>query len=97
MSVDTVTTFFALLAVVALAVVVLSAVTWVLTRLRGREPRWSADLRGAVAPVAVPLAGAVALVADLIGAHLQRGGLAVLTTHQPVDVAAGAVHELRLG
>ena len=40
---------------------------------------------------------AVALVADLIGAHLQRGGLAVLTTHQPVDVAAGAVHELRLG
>lgn len=39
---------------------------------------------------------AVALVAGLIGAHLQRGGLAVLTTHQVVDVAAGAVRELVL-
>ena len=42
-------------------------------------------------------AAAVELVAGLIGAHLQRGGLAVLTTHQAVDVAAGAVRELRLG
>ncbi len=41
--------------------------------------------------------GAVALVAGLIGAHLQRGGLAVLTTHQAVDVPAGAVRELHLG
>ena len=40
--------------------------------------------------------GAIALVAGLIGAHLQRGGLAVLTTHQAVDIAAGAVRELRL-
>ena len=39
---------------------------------------------------------AVALVASLIGAHLQRGGLAVLTTHQAVPVAAGAVRELVL-
>ena len=41
-------------------------------------------------------AAAIELVAGLIGAHLQRGGLTVLTTHQPVDVAAGAVRELRL-
>ncbi|MDA0188861.1 MAG: heme ABC exporter ATP-binding protein CcmA, partial [Proteobacteria bacterium] len=40
---------------------------------------------------------AVDLIADLIGAHLERGGLAVLTTHQTVAVRAGAVRELRLG
>ncbi|MBK5913225.1 cytochrome c biogenesis heme-transporting ATPase CcmA [Rhodocyclus purpureus] len=40
---------------------------------------------------------AVDMVAGFIGAHLQRGGLAVLTTHQPVAVAAGKVRELRLG
>ena len=40
---------------------------------------------------------AVELVAGLIGAHLQRGGLAVLTTHQTVEVPAGTVRELRLG
>ena len=39
---------------------------------------------------------AVELVAGLIGAHLQRGGLAVLTTHQTVEVRAGAVRELLL-
>lgn len=42
-------------------------------------------------------AAAVELVAGLIGDHLQRGGLAVLTTHQPVEVAAACVRELRLG
>lgn len=42
-------------------------------------------------------AAAIELVAGLIGAHLQRGGLAVLTTHQPVAVAAATVRELRLG
>lgn len=40
---------------------------------------------------------AVGLVAGLLVTHLQRGGLAVLTTHQPVTIAAGAVHELCLG
>lgn len=40
---------------------------------------------------------AIELVAGLIGAHLQRGGLAVLTTHQAVEVQAGAIRELRLG
>jgi len=39
---------------------------------------------------------AIALVAELIGAHLQRGGLTVLTTHQAVAVAAGRVRELVL-
>lgn len=40
---------------------------------------------------------AVDLVAGLIGAHLQRGGLAVLTTHQAVPVSAGALRQLWLG
>jgi heme exporter protein A len=40
---------------------------------------------------------AIELVAGLIGAHLQRGGLAVLTTHQAVEVAAGTVRQLVLG
>jgi len=40
---------------------------------------------------------AVDMVAGLIGAHLQRGGLAVMTTHQAVTIPAGAVHEYRLG
>ncbi len=40
---------------------------------------------------------AIELVAGLIGTHLQRGGLAVLTTHQAVAVPAAAVRELRLG
>ncbi|MEI7611429.1 MAG: cytochrome c biogenesis heme-transporting ATPase CcmA [Betaproteobacteria bacterium] len=39
---------------------------------------------------------AIERVAGLIGAHLQRGGMAVLTTHQAVDVPTGTVHELRL-
>ena len=42
-------------------------------------------------------AAAVELVAGLIGAHLQRGGLAVLTTHQTVDIPAGTVRRLVLG
>ena len=39
---------------------------------------------------------ATELVAGLIGAHLQRGGLAVLTTHQAVEIKAGAIRELLL-
>ena len=41
-------------------------------------------------------AAAIDLVAGLIGAHLQRGGLTVLTTHQIVQVKAAAVRELVL-
>lgn len=39
---------------------------------------------------------AVAWLAGLVGAHLQRGGMAVLTTHQAVDIPAGTVRELKL-
>lgn len=39
---------------------------------------------------------AVDWLAGIIGAHLQRGGLCVMTTHQPVDIPAGAIKELRL-
>jgi heme exporter protein A len=42
-------------------------------------------------------AAAVEQVAALIGAHLEEGGLAVLATHQPVGIAAGAVRRLALG
>ncbi|HJW03028.1 MAG TPA: cytochrome c biogenesis heme-transporting ATPase CcmA [Azospira sp.] len=40
---------------------------------------------------------AVDLVAGLIGAHLQRGGMAMMTTHQAVDIPAGKLREYRLG
>ena len=40
---------------------------------------------------------AVELVASLIGAHLQRGGLAVLTTHQSVEIVGGITRQLVLG
>ena len=39
---------------------------------------------------------ATELIAGLIGTHLQRGGLAVLTTHQAVKIVAGTVHEVWL-
>jgi len=41
-------------------------------------------------------AAAIELVAAMISAHLQHGGLAVLTTHQPVEVAGGVLRELCL-
>ncbi len=64
-----------------------------LARLVGdRHPLWILD-----EPYVGLDKAAIAFVAGLIGAHLQRGGIAVLTTHQAVDVAAGAVRELRLG
>lgn len=40
---------------------------------------------------------AVGWLVGLIGGHLQRGGCAVMTTHQAVDISAGAIRELRLG
>lgn len=39
---------------------------------------------------------AVDWLAGLIGGHLQRGGMAVMTTHQAVSIPAGAMRELRL-
>ena len=40
---------------------------------------------------------AVELVATLIAMHVQLGGMAVLTTHQPVDIAVDTIHNLVLG
>lgn len=57
-----------------------------------RRPLWILD-----EPFVALDVNAVAWLAGLIGAHLQRGGLAVMTTHQPVDIPAGTVRELRLG
>jgi heme exporter protein A len=56
-----------------------------------RRPLWILD-----EPYVALDTAAIELVAGLIGAHLQRGGLAVLTTHQTVEVSAAAVRELRL-
>ena len=56
-----------------------------------RRPLWILD-----EPFVALDASAIRRVADLIGAHLQRGGLTVLTTHQPVEITAGAVHVLDL-
>jgi heme exporter protein A len=40
---------------------------------------------------------AVDWLASLISGHLQRGGMAVMTTHQAVTIPAGRIHELRIG
>ncbi|HOL64162.1 MAG TPA: cytochrome c biogenesis heme-transporting ATPase CcmA [Accumulibacter sp.] len=56
-----------------------------------RRPLWILDEPYVALDVA-----AVDMVAGLIGTHLQRGGLAVLTTHQAVTVNAGRIRELSL-
>ncbi|NHC07932.1 cytochrome c biogenesis heme-transporting ATPase CcmA [Azonexus fungiphilus] len=40
---------------------------------------------------------AVDWLAGIISGHLQRGGMAVMTTHQPVAIPTGRVRELRIG
>ncbi|MCL2345522.1 MAG: cytochrome c biogenesis heme-transporting ATPase CcmA [Desulfobulbus sp.] len=60
--------------------------------VKERRPLWILDEPFVALDVA-----AVDWLAGLISGHLQRGGLAVMTTHQPVSIAAGAVRELRLG
>jgi heme exporter protein A len=57
-----------------------------------RRPLWLLD-----EPFTALDAAAVNEVAALIGAHLEDGGLAVLTTHQPVEITAGAIQRLALG
>ena len=42
-------------------------------------------------PFAALDTGAVDLVGELIGAHLAQGGMAILTSHQPVPLPAGGV------
>ncbi|WP_374325305.1 cytochrome c biogenesis heme-transporting ATPase CcmA [Azonexus sp.] len=57
-----------------------------------RRPLWILD-----EPFVALDVGAVDWLAGLISAHLQRGGMAVMTTHQPVAIPAGTVRELRIG
>ncbi|MCL2523981.1 MAG: cytochrome c biogenesis heme-transporting ATPase CcmA [Betaproteobacteria bacterium] len=60
--------------------------------VKERRPLWILDEPFVALDVA-----AVDWLAGLISGHLQRGGLAVMTTHQPVAIPAGTVRELRLG
>ena len=60
--------------------------------VKERRPLWVLD-----EPFVALDSGAVDWLAGIIGDHLQRGGSAVLTTHQAVDIQAGAIKELRLG
>jgi len=57
-----------------------------------RRPLWILDEPFVALDVA-----AVDWLAGIISAHLQRGGLAVMTTHQAVAIPAGTVRELRIG
>ena len=57
-----------------------------------RRPLWLLD-----EPFVALDAAATEVVASLVGAHLERGGLAVLTTHQPVEIPARRLRELSLG
>ena len=59
--------------------------------VKEQRPLWILD-----EPFVALDAAAVDWLAGIISAHLQRGGLAVMTTHQPVDIPAGTVRELRL-
>lgn len=56
-----------------------------------RRPLWILD-----EPFVALDTAAVDWLVGLIAAHLQRGGLAVMTTHQPVDLPAGQVRTLRI-
>lgn len=57
-----------------------------------RRPLWILDEPFVALDVA-----AVDWLAGIISTHLQRGGMAVMTTHQPVSIPAGTVRELRIG
>jgi disulfide bond formation protein DsbB len=72
MSTDTVTTFLALLAVLALAVVAVAVVVSLWSLARGAVPRWAFETRAAVAPVALPLAWAVATTCTLGSLYLSE-------------------------
>jgi len=72
MSTDTVTTFFALLAVLALVMVVVVAATAIYSTVRRATPRWAFEARAAVGPVALPLAAAVALTTSLGSLYLSE-------------------------
>jgi heme exporter protein A len=57
-----------------------------------RRPLWILD-----EPFVALDTAAVQVLADLIGAHLQQGGLVVMTSHQAVDIPAGRQRTLHLG
>ena len=59
--------------------------------IKERRPLWVLDEPFVALDVA-----AVDWLAGIISGHLQRGGLAVMTTHQLVAIPAGTVRELRL-
>lgn len=48
-------------------------------------------------PLAALDATAVTIVEGLLNSHLLNGGMAVLTTHQPIQVAAGVTQHVYLG
>ena len=60
--------------------------------VKEQRPLWILDEPFVALDVA-----AVDWLAGIISGHLQRGGLAVMTTHQQVTIPAGAIRELRLG
>ena len=72
MSTDTVTTFLALLAVLALAAVVVAFVVSLWSIVRGTVPAWAMETRAAVAPVALPIAWAVATTCTLGSLYLSE-------------------------
>ncbi|MDR0673434.1 MAG: cytochrome c biogenesis heme-transporting ATPase CcmA [Zoogloeaceae bacterium] len=59
---------------------------------RERRPLWILD-----EPFVALDAQAVAWLSGVIGAHLARGGLTVMTTHQAVEIPAASTRRLRLG
>jgi disulfide bond formation protein DsbB len=75
MSVDAVTTFLALLAVLALAVVVASVAVWLVGRLRGGLPPGLRAVRDGVGELALWGAFAVALTATLGSLYLSEVAL----------------------
>ena len=72
MSIDAVTTFFALLAVLALAIVVVSLVGWLVARIGGGLPPALGSVRDAVGEIALWGAFAVALTATLGSLYLSE-------------------------
>ena len=72
MGTDAVETFFALLAVLALAFVAVSAGLAAVRGATGRLPRWAIDARTALVPAALPFAWAVATTATLGSLYLSE-------------------------